>query len=103
MQLEFCEVHAPLFLAGTNLGLKLDPAKRAGLELTYSREYEELEVKWNGKTGIVPVTNIAIMVPGKPKAREELKSHAMVANISRSAQVETPQGHVHAGPGKGKK
>lgn len=102
IELKFCEVHTALFIAGTNLGLKLDPGKRTGLELKYNRKNFELEVSWNGEVGLVPVTNIVVMVPGKSKAQPEPITHPLVAGIS-SAQVETPYGHVHAGPGKGKK
>lgn len=103
IELKFCEVHTPLFLAGTNLGIKLDPTRRGGIALKYNEDMRRLEVTYNGETGWVPETNVAIMVPGKPKAKVELKSHDMIAGISTSAQVETPYGHVHAGPGKGKK
>lgn len=102
MELKFCEVHTPLFLAGTNLGLKLDPSKRTGLLLNYSRKDQELEVEWNGEKGYVPSTNVVIFVPGSPKKAADIITHPMIANI-HSAQVETPQGHVFAGPGKGKK
>lgn len=102
IELKFCEVHTAVFIAGCNLGLKLDPGRRGGLKLTYHRKYNELEVKWNGETGIVPITNVVVMVPGEPRKPLEQSSHPMVANIG-SAQVETPYGYVHAGPGHGKK
>lgn len=102
VELKFCEVHTALFIAGTNLGLKLDPGKRTGLKLQYNRKNFELEVAWNGEIGLVPVTNVVCMIPGKPKHLADVVSHPTVANVASTAQVETPFGHVHAGPGKGK-
>lgn len=101
MELKFVELHSPIFLAGTNMGLKLDPSKRGGLELTYFRDAGELHIKYKGEFAIVPTTNIVSMCPGKPNVAANLVTHPMVASI-QSAQVETPYGHVHAGPGKGK-
>ncbi len=100
-EIKFAEVHTALFLAGSNLGLKLDPGRRTGLSMLYDETKRRLEVTWNGETGWVPETNVAIMIPGKPKAKLGQVSHPQVVGIS-SAQVETPYGHVHAGPGKGK-
>lgn len=104
IELKFAEVHSPLFIAGRNLGLKLDPmfGKTVGCHLEYHREFGEVHIAIDGEKGIIPVTNVICMVPGTPKARIAPVHHAMVANISQTAQVETPFGHVHAGPGKGK-
>jgi hypothetical protein len=103
LELKFAELHSPLFLAGCNLSVKLDPARRVGLELNYIRKFGELHVKWNGETAMVPVTNIVSMVAGSPKFKADPNvSHPMVMGSSATAQVETPYGHVHAGPGKGK-
>lgn len=101
IQLKFAELHSPLFLAGTNLGMKLDPAKRSGLVLKYIREYGELHVIWQQELSIVPKTNVTNMVPGECKPHIQQISHAQGATISH-AQVETPMSHVHAGFGHGK-
>lgn len=102
IKVKFCEVHSPVFIAGKNLGVKLDPSRLGGLALFYHREYKELAIQWNGETGYVPSTNIVVYVPGEVKVPAPIVSHPMVAGVSTTAQVETPYGHVHAGPGKGK-
>lgn len=101
IDLKFAELHNALFLAGKNFGLKLDPGKLSGLELQYDRQEKELLVYWGGEVGIVPSSNIACMVQGRPEKRAEQFTHPIVAGIA-SAQVSTPFGHVHAGPGHGK-
>lgn len=101
INVEYAELHTPLFLAGTNLGMKLDPYKRRGMLLKYNDEKRRLIVEWNSKTANVPESNVASWVegdvlPDKPVAPGPKR--IMVA----PAQVETPQAHVHAGPGHGK-
>jgi len=102
MELKFCEVHTSLFIAGTNLGLKLDPARRSGLKLFLNEETKRLEVEWNGEKGLVPETNVVVMIPGKPGKAVPQHTHPIVAGIA-SAQVETPMSHVHQGLGAGRK
>lgn len=102
MELKFVELHTPIFLAGTNMGLKLDPGKRQGLKLEYYRDMQELHVFYKDEMAIVPLPNVASLVPGKPKMPLAQVSHPMLASIG-SAQVETPSSHVHAGMGKGRK
>ncbi len=108
IDLKFAELHSPLFLAGTNLQLKLDPTKRTGLKLVYDRAEKELLVTWNGETAIVPTTNVSSMTPAdEPKkapvlmTKPETKHPDPDMARPRTAQVNTPQSHVHAGPGHG--
>ena len=96
--LKSCELHTPLFLAGTNLQMKL-PQNRAGMTLEYDREHKELLVTYNGETAIVPSSNIASMVAGAVKEQQPAKANPYQA---REAQVSTPYAHVHAGHGHGK-
>lgn len=68
IELSFAELHTALFLAGTNLGLKLNKThtglgQRQGLHLIYDREQKELLVYWNKSLAIVPSTNVASMTP----------------------------------------
>lgn len=63
IELEFAELHNPLFLNGTNLGMKLTPALKGGLKIAYDRTEKELLVQFNGKTAIVPVSNVSSMTP----------------------------------------
>ena len=102
ININFAELHNALFLGGKNFGLKLDPSRYAGLKLKYDRAEKELLVSWQKETAIIPSSNIASMTEGKPIDRNVVQTGSpMVAGIA-SAQVETPFGHVHAGPGKGR-
>lgn len=101
IDLNYAELHNPLFLAGKNHGLKLDANKIHGLELQYDRIEKELLVSWAGKIGIIPSSNIACMIEGLPEVTPVKHIHPIVAG-AQSAQVESPFSHVHAGPGQGK-
>ena len=98
IELKFAELHTPLFLAGTNLNVKLMPDKRQGLKIAYDRDHKELHVTYNGETGIIPSSNIVSMVVGK--VVEPPKPVAPTTPIK--AQASTPQDHVFAGHGHGK-
>jgi hypothetical protein len=98
IDLKWCEVHSPIFLAGTNLGVKLDPSKRQGLKLQYDREHKELVIGWNKEEAIIPSSNVATMVIGLlPNANYVEPVRGKVV-----AQVSTPQDHVFKGEGAGK-
>ena len=98
IDLKWCEVHSPIFLAGTNLGVKLDPSKRQGLKLQYDREHKELVIGWNKEQAIIPSSNVATMVVGSlPKPALATAPTGKVV-----AQVSTPQDHVFKGEGAGK-
>lgn len=112
IDLEFAELHNPLFLAGTNLQMKLDPAKRSGLKLVYDRAEKELLVYFKTTKGeymaIVPSANVSSMTPVTTQAEPTGGSSrevpfAQPASLlgKRTAQVSTPQSHVHAGEGHG--
>lgn len=105
IQLKFAELHAPLFLfgdkGGKNLGYKLDVSKIKGLVLEYDREEKELHVTWEGMTSFTPATNIVSMVEGQAGPAPKLVGDTTQRVIPQSAQVSTPFGHVHAGPGQG--
>jgi|SRR6185312_17447780 len=110
IDLEFAELHSPLFVAGTNLQPKLIPKNRTGLKLQYDRKHQELHVTWNGKTAIVPRENVACMVEVEKKPAKEAIEMAPAAapapvmphQTKISAQYDTPMSHVFAGPGAGK-
>lgn len=68
MKLQFAELLSPLFLGGTNLGLKLNPKTRSGLSLEYNREFKELHVTYNGVISIIPTeANVNSMEPEPTK------------------------------------
>ncbi len=102
--IEWAELHAPLFLAGTNLGQKLDPAKRAGLKMEYAEDKRHLYVSYGGKTARIPETSVLSMVERAAKAvtlHNTLTSPTPQHATALSAQVSTPQSHVFAGLGGG--
>ena len=63
INLKFVELHNCLFLAGTNLQLKLDVSKRRELTLVYDRKEKELLVFFNSELAIIPTSNISSMTP----------------------------------------
>ena len=113
IDLRFAEIHAPLFLMGDkgmNLGTKLDPSKRTGLKLVYDRDAKELLVSFENMHAIVPATNVVSMIeaPAAKAAKVEPEAVRVAQKVDMpafgtpiTAQLETPQSHVHAGPGKG--
>ncbi len=99
----WAELHAPLFLAGTNLGQKLDHKTKGGVKLEYDEEKRHLYITYNGQTARVPETSVLSMVEGKAvKPLASIPSDPVNVFDPNAAQVETPTGHVFAGPGKGK-
>lgn len=101
-EVKFATLHTTLFLGGVNFGLKLDTAFRQGaLSMIYDRDDQELLVNFGKYQAIVPITNVATMIEaGVPQPTT--KHQPQVASVP-GAQVETPTGHVHAGPGRGKR
>lgn len=101
IELKFAELHNPLFFAGKNWGTKLDPGNKAGISIFYDREHKELIVKAGDKECFLPYSSVQSMEAGEPEKRAVQITHPIVAGLA-GAQVETPYGHVHAGPGHGK-
>lgn len=106
--LSFAELHGPLFLAGKNFGQKLDKYKHPGIVLEYDTDRHWLQVTWSKNEAWVPLSNVSSMTPvGEPVKTATQTLAAAIAptpELARgklSAQVETPQSHVHAGPGAG--
>lgn len=105
MLLKYAELHSPLFLAGTNLQMKLDIDKRRGLVMEYNKEDKELKVTWAGETAILPCTSVFSMVPITLSKVTEINPpdpEKRGPGRPPKAQVSTPQDHVFAGPGFGK-
>jgi hypothetical protein len=109
IKLKFSELHNPLFLAGTNLQLKLDPTKRQGMTLIYDREEKELLVYWNNEVAIIPSSNVSSMTPVDPTIlgtlpKAEVKPQPKPAPTGKPirAQVQDPTRDVvfSNGPGK---
>jgi hypothetical protein len=96
---KYAELHSPIFLAGTNLGAKLDPSKRNGLSLHFDEDKKRLKVTWMNESGWVPEPNCAMWIEGKAEPRGGIPiAHKGLP----TAQVDSPQSHVFAGPGSGK-
>ncbi len=105
----WAEVHSPIFMGsgpgpGINLGQKLDPKARKGLKLEYDEVKRHLYVTLDQKTVRVPETSVLSMVEGPitPAVAEVITKLNATGFDPNAAQVETPTGHVFAGPGKGK-
>jgi len=105
MELEYAELHAPLFLGGVNLAAKLDPTKRVGMTLEYDRTEKELRIVLETPNGtketFLPSTSVLHYVPGTPK-RPGGKPAVVAPAGPIVAQVSSPTDHVFAGLGKGK-
>lgn len=98
----WAELHAPLFLAGTNLGQKQDPKKRTGLSMEYCENKRHLYVTYNGQTARIPETSVLSMVESnEAKEMDEKIAKMALAAKYGDAQVSTPMSHVFAGPGAG--
>lgn len=117
IDLEFAELHAPLFFLGKNFGLKLDEKRFAGIKMTYDTDHQWLVVGWQDRVTYVPSTNVANMTPAVAKKVKAVKEEKPVEHpdivpavltsqppqVKVTAQVEGPQSHVFAGPGHGKR
>lgn len=107
LELEFVELHTPLFFGGINFGTKLDPTKRTTMRLVYDRTEKELWVYNKDKYTIVPRENVANMTPidqtrNTPKFESPKETVVQPRAPGRpKAQVSTPTSHVFAdGPGR---
>ena len=99
-EIKYAELHTPIFLAGTNLGQKLDPHKRTGLVINFDEDKKRLIVGWNNEEAHVPEANCSMWVEGKVQQRSGAATAPVKPKIT--AQVDSPQSHVFAGPGSGK-
>lgn len=101
IDVKYVHLHAPLFLGGKNHKDKLEA--KDGVELKFDEDKDRLWITYNGVTTKVPMTTVHNYSEGKyePKA-PPAKFHAEQLNISGTAQVSTPHGHVFQGLGAGK-
>lgn len=111
IDLKFAELQTPLFLAGTNFGVKLDTSKRTELKLVYDRTEKELMICYKGEISFQPTSNVANMVP--VTSTEWIKKYWPNADLKKptvahapttpskgrpKAQVATPTSHVFEAP-----
>lgn len=101
VSLKYAEVHGHLFCGGTNLLTKLDPKQRHGLVLEYDKEHAELHVTYNNATRVLPSTSVFCYEEGTIEPRKAVLTE-ITMRAGLKAQVDSPQAHVHAGPGAGK-
>lgn len=108
-ELKRANLHTPVLVGGTSLGMRLDTKEKGGLKLFFDEASRHLYVTYNGETLRIPEGNIAGMID-KPVTQiqdEMVKKAAAAAAIAAAfappptAQVSTPQSHVHAGLGAG--
>lgn len=104
-EIKWAELHSPLFLAGANLGMKLDPTKRAGLLMNYDEDKRHLYVTYTlsgvTSTARVPEPSILSMVEGAPTVRPVVAAVTPTGKPIK-AQVGGPSDHVFGGPGAGR-
>jgi hypothetical protein len=102
-KIEWAELRAPLFLAGTNLSTKLDHKIKGGVLMEYDEDKRNLFVTFNGHVARIPEASILVMVE-KATWTEEAKA-TKAAEVATGkpleAQASTPTSHVHAGLGGG--
>jgi hypothetical protein len=65
IQIRLLELHSPIFLAGTNLGAKLDVSRRTGLEIIYYKRV--IYISYNDEASFFDALNAANIVPGTAK------------------------------------
>lgn len=101
-EIEWFEVHAPLFINGCNLGVKIDRKTKGGVGIWYDEEKRHLFVTYNGKTARIPEPSILSMIEAAPATQPKIVVNQGVASFNpHAAQVESPMSHVHAGLGHG--
>ncbi len=101
----YIELHDTMNFGGKNFADKrLDNAKVEGLVMYYDEVRDELVATYNSVSVRIPKINAKFYIEGvSPSKKVANFSHPMVVGAVAQAQVETPFGHVHAGPGQGKK
>lgn len=120
IDLEFVELHSPLFLGGVNFGLKLYPNSKGGLEMWYDTDLEHTIVVYKGKVAMLETTasmtlkdpkqlGLDIAPPAKPglaTLKDVFPQAAVKAQVTgpertiRTAQVSTPHDNVQGKPGR---
>lgn len=99
---KFAMLHSPVFLVGKSFSTQLDPLAHTGLRIEYDAEVDKLFIGYKGEEITMPSTSAVYWLDGEPKKREIVEAKPYVKPVLPSAQVESPQSHVHAGPGAGK-
>lgn len=115
IELEFVELHGPIFINGTNLPPKLipgdSPGQRRDIKIFYDRDVREVYVHFKDKIGIVPRENVAMMVEKKKESKKAIAEAKMAEKEASgptfvhekiTGQIDSPMHHVFAGPGHGK-
>lgn len=100
--MEFADLHNDLFFIGKNFGKKLDKKKFAGISLVFDTDFMWLEVGWNKRKTVVPVTNVGNMTFPDNEIVAAVAAVASIVTPRSGAQASSPTEHVFAGPGAGK-
>lgn len=92
--------------SGINMKDRLDTRDKslAGLKLEWDPATKELAITYMGRTGYVVSSNVRAYFPFAESPVAEVKPLPKPEASGKviTAQVETPQSHVFAGPGGGK-
>jgi hypothetical protein len=95
-------LHGPMLLGGKNFAEKLDPEKFPGLLLTYDSETELATATYNKERAVFSIHgSISHVVFDEVQVKSIPSSAPPLPKAPVEAQVDTPQSHVFAGPGKG--
>ncbi len=100
IDLKFVELHTPLFLAGTNHGVKL-PKSGCSTKLTYDLEKNQLYVIYQNELAIIPHGNIATLNPKDSKAAIELLGIKEDSQLHKTSVAPTSS-HITGPKGKTK-
>lgn len=99
IDLEFVELHQPLFLAGVNFGTKLYPVMKGGIKMWYDTELDHTIVCYNGKVAMIENTasktmydpsQLGINTKAFLVERPKLVQTDAIPTTWAGAQVETP-------------
>lgn len=100
------EFHSPLFHAGRNFGTKIEikDDRNDGLKIQYDDKNRLFYVEYKGRQAKMPEMSAFMWEPVSRSSPAPTPNQHQTHDVTKAsdAQVETPVGHVFAGPGKGK-
>jgi hypothetical protein len=97
----WAELHAPLFLNGSNLGQKLDHTTKGGVSMEYDEKQRHLHVNYKGAVARIPETSVLSMVEADATPRAAVAAAVKEVGKPITAQASSPTDHVFAGAGGG--
>lgn len=108
IEIESIEFHTEIFHAGKNFGKKIGYGTAKGpdgAKVTANDDKTWVYFDYKGRVREIPVFgNVASWELKRDQAKPSPKNEHKTTSVEKfkTAQVETPMGHVHEGLGKGK-